>query len=77
MGDARRAVEEAAVWTMMIEVTRLIAKTKSIHQDLGIYMNRNSTINYMIHILRAICGRCRVEGGRSSRQVSTPWGAQR
>jgi anaerobic selenocysteine-containing dehydrogenase len=66
--DARRAVEEVCRldYDTVVEVTRLIAKTKScIHQDLGIYMNRNSTINnYMIHILRAICGRYCVEGGQ-------------
>ncbi|HZK44408.1 MAG TPA: molybdopterin-dependent oxidoreductase [Syntrophomonadaceae bacterium] len=50
----------------VIEVARLIALTKSnIHEDLGIYMNRNSTINsYMLHILRAITGRFCVEGGQ-------------
>jgi len=66
--DARRAVEEVCRldYDTVVEVTRLIAQTKScIHQDLGIYMNRNSSINaYMLHILRAICGRFCVEGGQ-------------
>jgi len=66
--DAKRAVEEVCGldYDTVFEVTRLIAQTKScIHQDLGIYMNRNSSINsYMLHILRAICGRFCVEGGQ-------------
>ncbi len=66
--DAKRAVEEVCGldYNQVFEVTRLIAQTKScIHQDLGIYQNRNSSINgYMLHILRAICGRFCVEGGQ-------------
>ncbi|MEQ8200703.1 MAG: molybdopterin-dependent oxidoreductase [Syntrophomonadaceae bacterium] len=66
--DARRAVEGVCGlnYDTVVEVTRLFAKTKScIHQDLGIYMNRNSSINnYMLHILRVICGRSCVEGGQ-------------
>lgn len=66
--DARRAVEEVCQvsYEDVVEVSRLVAQSKScIHQDLGIYMNRNSTINnYLLHILRAICGRFCVEGGQ-------------
>lgn len=66
--DAQRAVTEVCGldYDTVVEVTRLLAQTKScIHQDLGIYMNRNSTINaYMLHILRAITGRFCVEGGQ-------------
>lgn len=66
--DAKRAVEEVCGldYELVIEAARLIAQTKScIHQDLGIYMNRNSTINnYMLHILRCITGRFCVEGGQ-------------
>ena len=66
--EARRAVEEVCDldYDQVFEATRLIAQTKScIHEDLGIYMNRNSTINcYMLHILRAITGRFCVEGGQ-------------
>ena len=66
--EARRAVEEVCDldYDQVFEVTRLIAQTKScIHEDLGIYMNRNATINcYMLHILRAITGRFCVEGGQ-------------
>ncbi|MBP1760851.1 MAG: anaerobic dehydrogenase, typically selenocysteine-containing [Firmicutes bacterium] len=66
--DARRAVIEVCGldYDTVVEVARLLAQTKScIHQDLGIYMNRNSSINnYMLHILRAITGRFCVEGGQ-------------
>lgn len=66
--DDKRAVEEVCGldYQTVVEATRLIATTKScIHQDLGIYMNRNCTINnYMLHLLRAICGRFGVEGGQ-------------
>ena len=66
--DAKRAIEEVCGldYDTVVEVTRLLAKTKScIHQDLGLYMNRNSTINsYMLHVLRAITGRMCVEGGQ-------------
>lgn len=66
--DARRGVEEVCKlnYEEVVEVARLLAQTKScIHQDLGIYMNRNSTVNnYLLHILRAITGRFCVEGGQ-------------
>ncbi|NMA68749.1 MAG: molybdopterin-dependent oxidoreductase [Desulfitobacterium sp.] len=66
--DAKRAVEEVCGldYQDVVEVARLLARTKSsIHQDLGIYMNRNSTLNnYLLHILRAITGRFCVEGGQ-------------
>lgn len=65
--DAKRAVTEVCGldYDKVVEATELIAKTKScIHQDLGIYMNRNSTINsYLLFVLRAITGRLCVEGG--------------
>lgn len=66
--DARRAVTEGCGldWEKTVEATKIIATTKSsIHQDLGIYMNRNSTLNnYLLHIIRAITGRFCVEGGQ-------------
>ena len=66
--DARRAVTEGCGldFDEVVRVTKLIATTKSaIHQDLGIYMNRNSTINnYMLQIFRMITGRFGVEGGQ-------------
>ncbi len=65
--EARKAIEDVCQlnYADVVEVTRLIAQTKSsIHEDLGIYMNRNSTINcYLLHILRAITGRFCLEGG--------------
>lgn len=76
--DARRAVEEVCGldYDTVVEVSRLMAQTRScIHQDLGIYMNRNSSINgYMLHILRAICGRMMVEGGEILPAMLFPMG---
>ncbi|AFM00476.1 anaerobic dehydrogenase, typically selenocysteine-containing [Desulfitobacterium dehalogenans ATCC 51507] len=66
--ESKRAVEEVCGlnYEDVVEVARVISQTKScIHQDLGIYMNRNSTINnYLLHILRAMTGRLAVEGGQ-------------
>jgi anaerobic selenocysteine-containing dehydrogenase len=77
--DARRAVTEVCGldYETVLEVTRLLAQTRScIHQDLGIYMNRNSSINnYMLHILRAITGRFCVEGGQIIPAFLFPWAA--
>ncbi len=77
--EAKKAIETVCElnYEEVVEVTRLIAQTKSaIHQDLGIYMNRNSTINnYMLHILRAICGRFCVEGGQILPAMLYPMGS--
>lgn len=66
--DARRAVTVVCGldYDEVVEATRIIATTKScIHPDLGIYMNRNSTLNsFLIYILRIITGRMCVEGGQ-------------
>ncbi|PKM72542.1 MAG: dehydrogenase [Firmicutes bacterium HGW-Firmicutes-16] len=76
--DAKRAVTEVCGldYDAVVEVARLIAKTKScIHQDLGIYMNRNSTINsYMLHVMRVITGRICVEGGQIIPAMLYPMG---
>ncbi|NLJ72672.1 MAG: molybdopterin-dependent oxidoreductase [Syntrophomonadaceae bacterium] len=77
--EARRAIEDVCMlnYEDVVEVTRLIAQTKSsIHEDLGIYMNRNSTINcYLLHILRAITGRFCVEGGHVFPSFLFPMGS--
>ena len=77
--EARKAIEEVCGldYDTVVEATRLIANTKScIHQDLGIYMNRNSTINnYMIYILRIITGRFGVEGGEQIPAMLFPMGS--
>lgn len=76
---ARRAVEEVCGldFEQVVEATRLLAQTKScIHEDLGIFMNRNSTINcYLLHILRAITGRFCVEGGHVTPAYFFPIGS--
>ncbi len=77
--DAKRAITEVCGldYDTVVEVARLIAQTKSaIHQDLGIYMNRNSTINsYMLVVLRAITGRLCVEGGQIVPALLYPMGS--
>lgn len=77
--DAKRAVTEGCGldYDTVVEATRLIAQTKScIHQDLGIYMNRNSTINnFMLYILRCITGRMCVEGGQQVPASLFPMGS--
>ena len=77
--DAKRAVKEVCGldYDAVVEVARLIAQTKSaIHQDLGIYMNRNSTINsYLLNVLRAITGRFCVEGGQIVPATLYPMGS--
>lgn len=77
--DAKRAITEVCGldYDKVFEVTRLIAKTKScIHQDLGIYMNRNSTINnYLLRVLSTITGRVCVEGGQIIPATLYPWGS--
>lgn len=77
--EARKAIEEVCGldYDRTLEATRLIALTKScIHQDLGIYMNRNSTINnYLLHILRAITGRFCMEGGQMLPAFLFPMGS--
>ena len=76
---ARRAIEEVCGldYDQVLEATRLLAQTKSsIHEDLGIFMNRNSTINcYLLHILRAITGRFCVEGGHLTPAYLYPMGS--
>ncbi|MDR2673132.1 MAG: molybdopterin-dependent oxidoreductase [Coriobacteriales bacterium] len=48
----------------VFEATHILATTKSaFRKDLGLFMNRNSTINlYMLYLLQAVIGRLCVEG---------------
>ncbi|MEJ2642629.1 MAG: molybdopterin-dependent oxidoreductase, partial [Desulfosarcinaceae bacterium] len=58
-----------AVCQLAVESVRRLCRlltTKSwcLHQDLGIYMGRHSTLNsYLLSILMAVCGRFGVRGG--------------
>ncbi len=64
--DARAAVAYCELdYEQVKEVCRLFATRKwSMHPDLGIYMNRHSTLaSYLHNILMAICGRLAVPGG--------------
>jgi len=64
--DARSAIEVCELdYEQVREVSRLIAIRKtSMHPDLGIFMNRHSTLTSYLHmILLAICGRWCVPGG--------------
>lgn len=55
---------------------RWVSTRSALHQDLGIYMNRHSTINtYMIHILRFLGGHVGVPGGQIYPAVLMPMGA--
>ena len=77
--EAERAVTEVCGldYDKVVEATRIIATTKScIHPDLGIYMNRNSTMNcFLIYILRIITGRMCVEGGQCIPAMLYPMGS--
>ncbi|MGE5381371.1 MAG: molybdopterin-containing oxidoreductase family protein [Methylocystaceae bacterium] len=77
--DARRGIEEVCqlnydeVYTLC---QRWVSTRSVIHQDLGIYMNRHSTINtYMIHILRLLGGHFCVPGGQVFPAVLMPMGS--
>ena len=64
--DTRSAVGFCELdYEQVREVCRLIATRKtSMHPDLGIFMNRHSTLTSYLHmILLAICGRWFVRGG--------------
>lgn len=77
--DARRGIEEVCqlnyddVYTLC---KRWVSTRSVIHQDLGIYMNRHSTINtYMIHILRLLGGHFCVPGGQIYPATLMPMGS--
>lgn len=64
--DVRAALEVCELdYELVREVCRLLATRKSsIHPDLGVYMNRHSTVTtYLAIVLLAICGRIGVPGG--------------
>ncbi len=64
--DAREACRVCELdYELVREVSRLFATRKSsLHQDLGVLMNRHSTVTtYLEIILLAVCGRLFVPGG--------------
>jgi anaerobic selenocysteine-containing dehydrogenase len=64
--DAEAAVKVCELdYGQVREVCRLFATRRScLHPDLGIYMNRHSTVTSYLHIiLLAVCGRICVPGG--------------
>jgi len=64
--DARAAVNVCELdYDQVREVCRLFATRRScLHPDLGIYMNRHSTVTSYLHlVLLAVCGRLCVPGG--------------
>jgi anaerobic selenocysteine-containing dehydrogenase len=76
--DAKAAVEVCELdYEQVREVCRLIATRKSsMHADLGILMNRHSTVtSYLEWILFAICGRIGVRGGNVIPGIVMPIGA--
>lgn len=53
----------------------MVSKKWSFHQDLGIYMGRNSTLNsYFLHILGAVCGMFQTSGGNCIPGMIMPMG---
>ena len=76
--DARAAVAVCALdYEQVREVCRLFATRKSsLHSDLGILMNRHSTVtSYLEHILLAVCGRIGVPGGNALPGTVMPLGS--
>jgi anaerobic selenocysteine-containing dehydrogenase len=64
--DARAAINVCELdYEQVKEVCRLFATRRScLHPDLGIYMNRHSTVTSYLHlVLLAVCGRLCVSGG--------------
>ncbi len=64
--DAKKAVEVCELsFDDVAKVSRLFATRKSsMHPDLGVFMNRHSTVtSYLQAILLGICGRIGVSGG--------------
>jgi anaerobic selenocysteine-containing dehydrogenase len=64
--DSRAAIEVCELdYDQVKEVSHMFATRKSSHHsDLGVLMNRHSTlISYLENVLRAVCGRTGVEGG--------------
>ena len=64
--DIRRAIEICTVeYDQVMELCRLMtSRSWCMHHDLGIYMNRHSTLTtYLYMLLLAICGRFCVSGG--------------
>jgi anaerobic selenocysteine-containing dehydrogenase len=64
--DAKAAVQVCELdYKQVKEVCRLFATRRScLHPDLGIYMNRHSTVTSYLHlVLLAVCGRLCVSGG--------------
>ncbi len=64
--DGKAAIEVCGLdYRQVKEVCRLFTtRTSCHHSDLGVLMNRHSTlISYLETVLRAVCGRIGVEGG--------------
>lgn len=76
--DARAAIEVCELdFQQVTDVCRLFATRKSsIHSDLGILMNRHSTVtSYLEGVLLSICGRIGVPGGNVIPGYLMPLGA--
>jgi anaerobic selenocysteine-containing dehydrogenase len=76
--DAKAALEVCELdYAQVRELCRLCGTRKwSLHTDLGILMNRHSTVvSYLVGILMAICGRIGVPGGNLFPGYLMPMGA--
>ncbi len=75
--DVQAALDVCQVeYQTVREICRLMAtKRWCVHQDLGIFMGRNSTLNsYLLNILLAVCGRFGVRGGNLIPGMTVPMG---
>jgi len=76
--DAKAALKVCELeYEQVREVARLFAtRRSSLHSDLGILMNRHSTVtSYLLMILLAVCGRIGVSGGNVIPGTIMPMGS--
>jgi len=75
--DARAALEVCRLdYEQVRDLCRLMTtKRWCVHQDLGLYMGRHSTLNsHLLHILEAVCGTIGVRGGNVIPGMMMPLG---
>jgi anaerobic selenocysteine-containing dehydrogenase len=75
--DVRKALEVCMLdYKQVHDLCRLMTTRKwSVHEDLGIYMGRRSTLNsYLLNILGALCGIFCVRGGNVIPGMVMPMG---
>ncbi|MEW5725386.1 MAG: molybdopterin-dependent oxidoreductase, partial [Thermodesulfobacteriota bacterium] len=76
--DAREAVRVCGLdYRRVVEVCRLLSERRwCMHSDLGVLMNRHSTLTSYLHVLlMAVCGRIGARGGNVIPGTLMPLGA--